>query len=283
MKKLAVYWLIFCLLAAPALAQQPADDEIWYEPGPEPQPDPREIQAEQWLLEADPDAANAENIYAFPSGESDGAWVFCATGVKVPYFAGEFWYLDGENAYSLGKGKQFYHWERLNTVPEVFCCSIGKPDVRRANASILVDGKPFELAGTEKFASLGERNGCMYGWVDGFDYAFLCVDNNELCEVEAVSIDKAQFMAFDGAQEILDVLEQYAPGAKVRSVLYRSTGVITMNVDTRDGEKFMHIWMNADGRLVETRSFGDMLALHDGEGTASRNTGLRVIGSELPE
>ena len=267
MKKAIAFLLMLCLLAAPALALELT---------------PEEILAEQWMLDADPEAANADDIFVFPSRETDGAWVFCCMKHHL-ISAGEFWYLTGDEAYSLGSGKHFDDWELLNTTPEVFCCSIERLGRNYARASILVDGKPFQLKGAEKLADLREYLGCMYGRIDGFDYAFLCVDNNELCEVEAIEITMEQYLTLDGAPEILDVLEQHSPGAKVLSILYRSTGVITMNVDTRDGKQFMHVWKDENGRLVEELSFGDMLALYDGTGTATRNTGLRVIESVFPE
>lgn len=284
MKKLIAILLTLCLLPVSALAQESADDEIWYEPGPEMTSSPEEIRAEQWLLAADPKAKDAENIYLYFSNETDGAWAFCCDDVGL-YFTGEFWYLNGEEAYSLGRGKQFWHWELLNTTPEVFCCSIGKPEVRRANASILVDGKPLELAGADSFHKLAETKGCMYGWVDGFDYAFLCVDDNELCEVEAAEISMEQFMSLDGAQGILDVLEQYKPGARVVSALYRSTGVVTLNIDDPDdGKCHMYAWITEDGLWTHVDDWHySLMNYHNGEGSAARNTGLRVIKSELPE
>lgn len=284
MKRMIAFWLMICLLCAPALAEETADDEIWYEPGPEITPDPKEVMAEQWMLEADPNAKDAENIYVYPSNENDGAWVFCCDDVGL-YFIGEFWYLDGEEACSLGRSKKFWRWDLLNTTPEVFCCSIGEPEVRRAHASILVDGKPLELKGADRFLSLSETKGCMYGWIDGYDYAFLCVDNNELCEVEATEITMEQFLSMNGAQAILDVLEQYKPGAKVVSVLYRSNGVVTLNIDhPEDGKCHMYAWVTEDGLWTYVDDWHySLMDFHDGEGSATRNTGLRVIESVFPE
>lgn len=270
MKKIVAVVLMLCLMPAVALATEPT---------------PEEILAEQWMLAADPDAADAINIYPYPSKESDGAWVFCAMDWEDAYFVGECWYLTGDEAYSLGRSRQFWDWELLNTVPEVFCSSIGRPEKRRAHASVLVDGKPFELKGADKFDSLGECRGSMYGWVDGFDYAFLCVDNNELCEVEAVEITMEQFMAFGGAQEILDTVTEHMPDAGIVSVLYRSSGVITLNLeDDREGLRHLYVWITEDGLWTYVDDWhGGLLDCHDGEGSATRHTGLRVIQSDLPE
>ena len=47
MKKLFALLLMLCLLTAPVLAEESADDEIWYELGPEITPSPEEILAER--------------------------------------------------------------------------------------------------------------------------------------------------------------------------------------------------------------------------------------------
>ena len=123
MKKAIAILLLLALAASPALAME-------------------QDRAIELVKLADDKALGARQFWVEPSGDADGAWVFYATGGKIPYFQGAFWYVDENQAIPLGTSGAVWSWRLLRTSPEVYTAALGKPDSRRVSACTLVDGKP---------------------------------------------------------------------------------------------------------------------------------------------
>lgn len=231
-----------------------------------------------------------DEIWTYASTEDDGMWIFCMEGYDAQnnVHKGEFWYVSRDAIVSLGRGSHFEYWRMCEGDTEVFSSAVRKGDDWTAHAAILLDGIPYEMPEAEMLAAISGRNGCLYGMLeDGYshEYAFLQVDGKELCELQAIEIDRAQLLSLDGAQAALDRFEEYEPDAKIISALYRSNGVVTLNVDRDlDGEIWhMHIWPSDGGLQLPYDSYRDALEWVCGEAKPLYGTGLRVIESVFPE
>lgn len=220
------------------------------------------------IARSDAAAAKAGSVYFYPDG--DGCWVFCRTKADV-YHAGSFWYVNGDNAQHLGSGKNIWQWDFFPG-EGVFYCEIGKPENRKLNAAIAVDGAPVLLDVPEEIVYLyGMAGGsALAGMVDinVYDYVFLTVDGTSFRELEAVPMDPAEFTALPGAQEILMELAEDIPSTRTATFLQRDNGIITMNVEHDDGAvQHAYLWVQ-DGGLRCMRGWENEIALFDGAGSA---------------
>ena len=291
MKKLFLLLLLAALLAVPALAMT-------------------QDRAIELVKLADDEALGARQFWVSPSREADGAWVFYATGGKIPYFKGSFWYVDESQAVKLGTSSQVFSWQLLDTKPQIFTAAMGKPGSRRVNACVLVKGKPVMIENARDLISLewpGHGN-VLYTMrkADDYNYTFLRLKGGKLVQESAVAISRADFETFPGASDILAELE--GDGWLPTEYLYRSSGVVTINVthgeDGREKHLYGYIDWNAgqqddatanippeqliltdlaedDGEVLHPDRDWEMeLGLMDGTATAKNRSSLETVPSE---
>ena len=242
----------------------------------------KEVPGEYWpvldrIAACDAAAAKAQSVYFYP--EDDGCWVFCRTKADV-YHEGTFWYVSGDVAHMLGGGADIWSWEYFPD-ERMFYYSAGGEGERVVHAVMADGGVPAMLEVPSGIVS-------MYGMADGrilcgmtdtqdFDYVFLTVKDGGLCEVRAVPMDPAGFLALSGGQAMLTgVRDWYGEDCALISCLYRSTGVITLNFDCSGEPMHAYVWMT-DGNMCTQTGWEGETVLFDGEGSVCRDIGLKII------
>lgn len=229
MQKLLAILLLSALLSGPALAMV-------------------QDRAIELVKLADDRALGARQFWVSPSGEADGAWVFYATGGKIPYFKGAFWYVDEQRAIPLGASGEVWSWRLLGTKPEIYTAVLGKPAKRRVSACTLVDGVPVMIGNARDLIALdwpGYGN-ALYTMpkANDYNYTFLRLKGGKLVQESAVAISRADFETFPGADDILDELEE--DGWLPTEYLYRSSGVVAINVASKEHDEPRHLYVYID-------------------------------------
>ena len=290
MKKLLLILFVAILLGSPALAMT-------------------EDRAIELVKLADDEALGARQFWVSPSREADGAWVFYATGGEIPYFKGSFWYVDETQAVKLGASNQVFSWQLLDTKPQIFTAAMGEPGSRRVNACALVKGRPTMIENARDLISLDWPG---YGNVlytmskaNDYNYTFLTLKAGKLVQESAVTISRSDFETFPGAEDILAELEE--DGWLPTEYLYRSSGVVTINVTSGEDGRLRHLYVyidwnagqeddayadippeqliltelaEGDGEVLHPDRGWEMeLGLMDGAATAKNGTSLETVPS----
>ncbi len=237
MKKALALLILFTLLTSAALAME-------------------KERAIELVRLADDKALGARQFWVELSGDADGAWVFCATDGKIPYFKGAFWYVEESRAVPLGAASNVYSWQLLRTEPEIYVAALGKPDGRRVSACFLGKGVPTMIENAHQLTNLVANGASLYTILNkNADKAFLRLDGARLVEVSAVPISRADFESFPGASELLEELA--AGGYLPTEYLYRSTGVVSINVATDQDAKIRHLDVFIDRGAEEAADDAD--------------------------
>ena len=251
-----------------------------------------EAEAKARILKVDPEAASAEMpVMIYPSKEAYGAYAFVRTRWNQygdASTSGNFWYITPNDAYLLGKGDYNTNWGLSTTTPEVFYNSYGKGSDRRAKACVLIQNKPVIIPDAEKLQSLRSMYSALIGYPDmhSSDYAFLKVDisdpaNVQLYQIEAVELNREQFLSLDGAEDICRLLEETG-GYTIHQCLYWEGSAIVLNATQNDDAPY-HIYLYFDnGTLVQEGTwFGDSIGIAalSGFATPCRNLALPTLKS----
>lgn len=240
------------------------------------------------ILEADPEAKNAMNINVYPSAEADGAYVVVQLQWnKDMSIAGNYWYITGDNAYSLGKGKYNWSWGLSDTTPEVFYNSYGK-EKRQVHACVLSDGVPYILKEDSRLTEMYSNNGALMGMIEfqDYDYSFLRVDTRDpknicLKQIRAAELTREQFLTLEGARRILALVE--SNGYDVEEYLFWDSSAIALNC-TRDALPY-HVYLyNHNNQLILPGGWwDDEIGMLEGKASATRSLDLPSIETVLPE
>lgn len=250
-----------------------------------------EDEARARVLEVDRDAATAENIFAFPCAESDGAFVLVRQTLDDATWTtnGRVWYVTQTNAWLLAQKDVIWDWtlDIDNFSPEVFSICHGKDFDRSALSWIVLDGRPVEVKNAPSIYDVEPTRGALIGQVafQNYDYAFLGVDasdpeNVQFCQIEGIEITREQFLTFPGAQEVLDLVEGSGTFS-IYQILYWQDSAMALNFMQGDLERTTYLYF-VDGKLqCQGGWFGDDIGLASGRATTFRNLPIPVRHTQL--
>ena len=250
-----------------------------------------EDEARARVLEVDRDAATAENIFAFPCAESDGAFVVVRQTLDDADWTtnGRVWYVTQTNAWLLAQKEVIWSWaHNLDSFsPEVFYICHGKDFDRSSLAWIVFDGRPVEVKNAPLIYDLYSTRGALmaYAAFKDYDYAFLGVDasdpeNVQFYQIEGVELTREQFLTFPGAQEVLELVEGSGTFS-IYQILYWQDSAMALNFMQGDLERTTYLYF-VDGKLqCQGGWFGDDIGLASGRATTFRNLPIPVRHTRL--
>lgn len=236
------------------------------------------------LRRADPEAAAADRIDRY--NDRQGYWFFCREeleGMEV-FGTGSYWYVNRKGAHLLYRGDDIaILGDRYFKDERIFSFEAGEIENRQHFAFVAGPDGPIRLELPEGFSYITgvgyDTFPCAGGGPVPYDYCFLTVRDSKLHELAGVAMELDQFLTFPGAQELLDTVADET-GFTLTDLLWRDNGLITLNFRHADGrESHLYTWLE-EGRLLIPRSWGDMLELLDGRGSAAWNIdGFPIIQS----
>lgn len=239
------------------------------------------------LRRADPEAADAERVDRYEDRE--GYWFFCREDPDkmVAYFTGSFWYVNREGAHLLYRGDDIFSLGDTYFKDEhIFTFSTGNGEESHEFVFIAGPEGPVQVEMPDALSYIGALayDEIPYASVKSspHDRCFLTVRDGRLCELAAAKATLEQFRMISGASELLDAIAEEHPSAVVTDLLWRDTGVITLNLQYDDGS-LAHIdaWY-LDYELHYYTDHGSLVT-EEGRGSAVLNIdGLPVVQSEKP-
>ncbi len=270
---------------------------------------------EAWekLLEADPTAGKAGQVWLYLSSEAKAAWAFCANGENsdAAFRTGAAWFISEKQCVCLGRSDSVESWyfftqqPQPNPVPpdgdedyvsvgsyaacgrELFTSRIRKGNTTVAHLWMVgEDGLPIELDTGNGLTSVEVYGGILTGKrdVNDNDWVFLYA-HDQLYQVTAQTADVDAVEALPGAASILNELQ--GAGYTITDCLYRSmdqlgsgAAAITVNMEEH-GEPF-HAYLfrrSYDAPFIVMTGWEDDINVYPGKGTLNPDAGLPTLAS----
>lgn len=242
-----------------------------------------EDHARELVMKSIPGAKNAVNIAVFPSKTYDGAFAVVMDSYKDASFSAEYWYVTDDDKYLLGKGGNNKNFGLLDTDPEVFYNAYGIGTEWTTSACVLIDNVPVKIVNTNGIRDF------VYSYPNvleavvssqGNDYAFLHVDMSDaeapvLVQICAKELNQKQFLAYNGAQKILNTVE--SAGYTIDKYLYWDKSAIALNC-IRNGEPYhVYVYMDNGTLVLQGGWWGDDIGMLPGFASAIRNLDMDII------
>lgn len=247
-----------------------------------------EEEAQSRVLEIDMEAATAVNIFAFPCGESDGAFVLVRQTLDDDTMTtgGRVWYVTPTSAWLLTQKEIIRSWtlDIDSFSPEIFYICHGEGTDRSALAWTVIDGRPVEIKNASKIFALYSTRGALAGYVTLHDYdlAFLGVDTSDpenvyLYQIEGIELTREQFLTFPGAQEVIELVEGEGVFS-IYQILYWQDCAMALNfMQTEMEQEYTTYLYFVDGKLQCMGGwFGDDIGLGSGKATTFRDLPIPV-------